>query len=100
LLYQYKLEGADTDWSAPTDQRSINFARLPSGAYRFLVRAMDSEGHSPAPAIVAFKIYPPFYRRWWFVGLTTLFVGGLAYAGIYRLAQLVARAHAHRHRFA
>jgi ligand-binding sensor domain-containing protein/signal transduction histidine kinase len=92
LRYQYKLEGADAEWSAPTDQRSINFARLPSGVYRFLVRAMDAEGHlSPAPAIVAFQIFPPFYRRWWFIGMTTLFAAALGYASYrYRLAQLLA----------
>jgi ligand-binding sensor domain-containing protein/two-component sensor histidine kinase len=92
LRYQYKLEGADSDWSAPTDQRSINFAHLPAGAYRFLVRAIDAEGRfSTVPATVAFKISPPFYRQWWFIGLLTLLVGGLAYVGYrYRLAQLLA----------
>ncbi len=28
LRYQYLLEGADTDWSAPTDQRTVIYARL------------------------------------------------------------------------
>ncbi len=38
--YQYKLDGADYDWSPPTEQRSVNFARLAGGSYRFLVRAV------------------------------------------------------------
>jgi hypothetical protein len=42
LRYQYKLEGADREWSAPTTQRSITYARLSPGTYRFLVRAITS----------------------------------------------------------
>ena len=42
LSYQYKLEGADRDWSAPTEQRTVNFASLAPGVYRFLVRALNT----------------------------------------------------------
>jgi signal transduction histidine kinase len=39
----------------------------------------------------SFQNFSAFYRRWWFIGLTTLFAGGLAYASYrYRLAQLLA----------
>src|SRR5262249_54185817 len=66
LRYQYKLEGADSDWSAPTEQRTINYANLSPGAYRFLVRAVSSAGlRSPAPATVAFRILPPLWQRTW-----------------------------------
>jgi len=43
LRYQYKLESAGEDWSAPTEQRSITY-RLAPGRYRFFVRAVDSDG--------------------------------------------------------
>ena len=60
LRYQYKFEGTDADWSAPTEQRSVNFANLSSGSYRFLVRAVNSEGVvSENPAVISFKILPP-----------------------------------------
>ena len=36
LRYQYKLEGAENaEWSAPTEQRSVNFANLAPGTYSF-----------------------------------------------------------------
>ncbi|HEY6046137.1 MAG TPA: two-component regulator propeller domain-containing protein, partial [Pyrinomonadaceae bacterium] len=35
LRYQYRLAGADPDWSALTDQRTINYAGLSPGAYQF-----------------------------------------------------------------
>jgi ligand-binding sensor domain-containing protein/signal transduction histidine kinase len=81
LSYQYKLEGADRDWSAPTTLRSVNFASLAPGAYRFLVRALSPEGRaSHNPAVVSFTILRPVWRRGWFLILAGLFLFSLAYA--------------------
>jgi ligand-binding sensor domain-containing protein/signal transduction histidine kinase len=72
LRYQFKLEGATVDWSAPTDQRSVNYPNLPPGAYRFFVRAVTAEGSlSQSPAMVSFRVLRPVWQRWWFV-LTAL----------------------------
>ncbi|MBI3951805.1 MAG: ATP-binding protein [Acidobacteria bacterium] len=91
LRYQYKLEGADADWSAPTDQRTISYANLAPGHYRFLVRAINSDGvASPTPATVTFTILRPIWQRWWFLALTVAFVGLSIYVIYrYRLARLV-----------
>jgi len=71
LRYQYKLEGAGGDWSAPTEQRTVNFGNLAPGRYQFLVRAANSEGVTSAhPALIAFSILPQFgsvggfWRSW------------------------------------
>jgi ligand-binding sensor domain-containing protein/two-component sensor histidine kinase len=92
LRYQYKLEGADHDWSAPSDQRSVVYASLAAGSYRFLVRAVASDGAiSPQPATVAFIILPPFWRSWWFLLACTIAVSLVLYILYrYRLAQLLA----------
>ncbi len=91
LNYQYKLEGVDTDWSAPTRQRLVNYARLAAGSYRFLVRAINREGvASTAPASFQFRILPPIYLRWWFIALCVLAVGGVAvFAYRYRVSRLL-----------
>jgi ligand-binding sensor domain-containing protein/two-component sensor histidine kinase len=91
LRYQHKLEGADRDWSAPSDQRLINYENLAPGSYRFLVRAVTAEGvMSLHPAVVAFTIPPPVWRRWWFVTLGIGLIGLLVYtAHHYRVARLV-----------
>ncbi|HEY2975733.1 MAG TPA: two-component regulator propeller domain-containing protein [Pyrinomonadaceae bacterium] len=79
LHYQYKLEGADQDWSAPTTQRSISYASLSPGAYRFLVRAVGVDGTTSAkPATISFRILRPMWQRWWFVTIAALFVFGAA----------------------
>jgi PAS domain S-box-containing protein len=67
LRYQYKLEGTSADWSAPTAERSVNYANLAPGAYRFMVRAISTDGTaSSSAATVPFTILPPVWRRWWF----------------------------------
>jgi two-component sensor histidine kinase len=82
LHYQYKLEGAGADWSSPTEQRTLNLAGLSPGHYRFLVRAVNSDGLvSPQPAVVSFTILPPIWARWWFL----LAVLGVVMLGIYSL---------------
>ncbi|HYW70773.1 MAG TPA: two-component regulator propeller domain-containing protein, partial [Pyrinomonadaceae bacterium] len=91
LRYEYKLEGVDNDWSAPTSARSINYARLAPGSYRFMVRSINRDGLiSPQPAFFQFRILPPIWQRWWFVALAALAIGLVMYA-LYRqrLARLL-----------
>jgi len=90
LRYQYKLEGADQDWGVPTDQRTVTYARLQPGAYRFLVRAVNADGHaSDKPAIVSFRILAPIWLRWWFISLAALLAGALFFSLYrYRMARL------------
>jgi signal transduction histidine kinase/ligand-binding sensor domain-containing protein len=79
LRYQYRLEGSSADWSPLSAQRTVHFANLASGAYRFLVRAVNADGTpSPTPAAVSFGILPPIWRRWWFLSLATALVALVA----------------------
>ncbi len=91
LRYQYKLEGASEDWSPLADQRTVNFARLAPGDYRFLVRAVNADGvMSAAPASFSFRVLPAIWQRWWFVAMVVALVGLIAYALYrYRVQQLI-----------
>jgi ligand-binding sensor domain-containing protein/signal transduction histidine kinase len=92
LRYQYKLERADRDWGAPTTERAVNYASMAPGSYRFLVRAISSEGiASPEPAVVAFTVLAPVWRQWWFLTLCAV-TATLAIYGVhrYRVRQLLA----------
>src|SRR5262249_44352309 len=81
LRYQHKLEGADSDWSPPTEQRTVNYASLAPGSYRFWVRAVNSDGvASSNSATLNFTILRPVWQRWWFVSLAALGVGLTALA--------------------
>src|SRR5207237_18947 len=91
LRYQYMLEGADREWSMPTTLRTVTYARLASGRYRFRARAMNADGQaSPNPAVITFRVLPPVWARWWFIVLVALAIGGAAYLLYrYRVARLL-----------
>lgn len=90
LRYQYKFEGANQDWSAPTDQRTVT-ATLSPGKYRFLVRAVDTNGvTTPVPASINFTILPPVWQRWWFLMLAAIVIGVIVYLiERYRVARAI-----------
>jgi signal transduction histidine kinase len=90
LRYQYRLEGADKDWTLPTDQHAVTFAALKPGSYTFQVRAINAAGvASPRPASLSFAIVPPFWQRWWFLtSLSVLCVGMVAFLFRRRLETL------------
>jgi signal transduction histidine kinase len=84
LHYQYRLAGADADWTAPSDQRSVTYASLAPGHYVFNVRAVNSDGIVSAhPAAMSFTILRPVWQRAWFLALAGLALG-LAGHGAYR----------------
>jgi len=68
LRFRYMLEGFDTDWSAVSYARTADYTNLPSGGYRFRVRAFEV-GDPGAASETSIQIYqrPFFYRTWWFI---------------------------------
>jgi signal transduction histidine kinase len=86
LLYEYRLigGGGGDNWSAPSDQRTVVYASLSSGRYRFEVRSIATDTGVPSPpATVAFTIAPPIWLRWWFITLSLATVA-LALYGLHR----------------
>jgi ligand-binding sensor domain-containing protein/two-component sensor histidine kinase len=92
LRFEYRLDGADQDWNPSTAERTVNYAHLSPGAYRFQVRALTPSGATSAkPASVSFLILPPIWLRWWFIGSACALLAGLGTLLYrYRVAQLVA----------
>ena len=71
VRYQYRLIGADTNWSKASNHHYISFAALKPGEYNFQVLAINSDGVvSELPATLSFTIIPPFWLRWWFIVFT------------------------------
>jgi ligand-binding sensor domain-containing protein len=68
--YACMLEGFDQDWKYPGQERKINYINLPPGSYTFKVKTANHQGEwNEKPAIFRFEIAPPFWQRWWFIGL-------------------------------
>ena len=91
VRYQIRLEGIDQDWSAPSDQRTVNYATVGPGDYRFAVRAVTGEGVvSSNVAGFEFRVLTPVWQRWWFVSTAFALCAAASYAFYrHRIARLL-----------
>jgi ligand-binding sensor domain-containing protein/two-component sensor histidine kinase len=91
LRYQYRLDGAGADWSELGEQRTVTYAGLGPGRYRFTVRAVNSDGiASDRPAIITFTVLRPIWLRWWFLTVSVIAFGLMVLAVYrYRVARLL-----------
>ena len=80
--YAYRLVGYEEEWVEAGTRREATYTNLPPGDYRFTVKAANSDGvWSNAPASVALRIAPPWWRTWpAYLGYVLLMVGGLSAA--------------------
>ncbi len=65
LLYYYKLEGVQDEWT-PTTNRTIDYNALQPGAYSFMMKAVNSQGVESETLSFALTIHPPFWQTTWF----------------------------------
>ena len=73
VMYQYKLEGLDNDWTPPTSKTEATYSSLPPGKYKFLLKAMNDDGvWNNEPAVFEFEISPPWYNTWWFYSICVI----------------------------
>ncbi len=80
VRYKFMLEGFDSDWSEPTEERSATYKKLPNGEYTFKVLARNNDGvWNKTPVTYSFTIKPPFWKTWWFYTLAGIFILFLIY---------------------
>ncbi|MGZ3920177.1 MAG: two-component regulator propeller domain-containing protein [Bacteroidia bacterium] len=73
VLYQYKLEGIDKDWTPAIGKTEATYPSLPPGKYTFMVRAGNNDGiWNTFPATYEFEILSPWYKTVWFYVLCGL----------------------------
>lgn len=90
ILYQYKLEGFDEDWSDKTKNAFIQYGKLSDGDYTFMIKAFNNDGvGNTIPMSVRITIEPPFWKRWWFI----VFVLAVIFYSIYFYIKLRERNH-------
>ncbi len=66
LRYEYRL--GDTNWTAATE-RTVNFADLSAGEFRFEARAVTADRLYSPVASLEFRIAAPIWKQPWFVAL-------------------------------
>jgi ligand-binding sensor domain-containing protein len=78
VLYTYKLENYDKDWSPYTDVNNTKYDNLPPGKYTFKVKSCNSEGiWNIDPVTFSFTIKSPFYKTWWFILFCIIGISGI-----------------------
>lgn len=64
-VYQYRLDGYDREWSAPTTNMSAHYAQLAPGTYTFRVRLVQAQhGGKAQERSVKVTIKPSFWLSW------------------------------------
>lgn len=69
LVYRYKLEGHDLDWSYDTKSLIANYSNLSPGKFTFKVQVSNEPGIwlEKQMATFSFEISPPIWKRSWFI---------------------------------
>ncbi len=81
--YEYRLEGFDKGWVRLSDNRhEAAYSTLPSGDYRFVVRAIPRNGGPEKTLNLQVDVRPYFYKTWWFILLAAAALALAAYAGL------------------
>ncbi|MFW5707089.1 MAG: hybrid sensor histidine kinase/response regulator transcription factor, partial [Bacteroidota bacterium] len=89
-LFEYKLEGFNTDWVFAGNQREASFTNVPYGRYTLMVRATNEDGvWLDETRQVRIIISPPFWKTWqaWIV-YVLLAVTGIFFLYRYQLHRL------------
>jgi signal transduction histidine kinase len=74
-IIKYKLEGLDNDWKRADQSNQAVYSYLPPGHYTFMLQSADAEGNlSKNITRLVIKVNPPFWKTWWFLGLTVFVV--------------------------
>lgn len=75
VLYSKMLVGYDKEYSLPSEENNAKYTNLAPGTYTFKVISCNNEGvWDTTPTSFVFKILTPFYRTWWFILFSTVFV--------------------------
>lgn len=91
LRFQYRLEPLEEEWRHATTVRSVTYANLDPGEYRFAVRTLNRQGDpSGRPSYLPVSIASPIWMRWWFITLVIAgFIGILAATERIRVRRLL-----------
>ena len=72
VRFHYRLQGLEEDW-VETSQREVRYASTPPGFYTFEVAARSPSGvWSAKPAVLSFRILPPWWEEWWARGFLVM----------------------------
>lgn len=75
VLYKYKLQGLDKNWSPPSRKNEATYSNIPPGTYTFMVTSCNNDGiWNTNPTLFTFTVTPPFWQRIWFYVLCGIII--------------------------
>lgn len=77
LLFRYRLDGFDEDWSAETHLRNAQYTNLGPGPYVLRVAVRRPHGDWSDEARFSFEIEPAFYQTWLFYVICAALVAAM-----------------------
>ena len=86
-LYQYKMDGFDSDWVSPTKKNWVTYTNLDPGTYTFKVRAANNSGvWSTKPSTLKIVVLSPWWATWWAYSIYAIVILSIlsVYIGIQR----------------
>ncbi|MDR1683695.1 MAG: hypothetical protein LBS25_09990, partial [Candidatus Symbiothrix sp.] len=79
-LYDYKLEGFNSEWIPQSNTQTASYTNIPSGKYRFIVRCFSSTDKEILDErIISITILPPFWNTIWAWLIYFLLLCGIIY---------------------
>jgi signal transduction histidine kinase len=67
VMFRYRLDGFDRDWSEPVTERQTVYTNLSPGSYVFRVIASSADGEWNGPeALLPFQVQPSLWQTVWF----------------------------------
>ena len=95
MKFKYRMAGLEQAWQEVGNRRAAYFSHLPPGSYQFSVSAANSDGiWNDTGASLRVIVHPPFWRTWWFSGLTVAALLGAALLAYQRRVAYLKRRHA------
>ncbi len=88
VLFRYKLEGADENWTEAETRRTAYFSYLRPGRYVFRVQSLSAEGSGGPEASLQLDVKPHFWETIWFVALAVALALGLVAGVVYWVTRL------------
>jgi len=93
--FSWKLEGLETTWSQPINQRTITYTNLSSGTYNLKIRLYDnSTSKIISERSISIHITPPFWKSWWFVILVLILFVCIIYFSLRYYVKYIRQLHA------
>lgn len=65
IEYSFFFEGMDKDWSIPDYDNKVTYHSIPSGRYRLMMSAVNTDGIRYAVRDITVRVRPPWWQSWY-----------------------------------